>query len=162
MERQNSLQEKGRLAVERIDEYSREMAEGSQEAAFSLLRTFSFADPDRLPEIRIKPIEFAQPQILDRLSPKEVLAVTLAQDFCSKFNRNFGVGTNAGELISWKIGPMRWFFQHLGATLQAVLHPEGQYAQGRVGLAGHLAFTTHRYYELINWAENELTQPVEP
>ncbi len=145
--------------IEAIDLYSLEMAGGSQEAAISLLNTMVSPGPDVPPRIKVAEIELAQALAVGGLNGQETLAIVMANSFLRRFNVAFGSGTSAGRVIGWQDSVLGWFFSNLGCTLQALLHPDGQYAQDGLRVEGHLALATQHYYRLLYLAEYRLTQP---
>lgn len=151
--------EKARALVKAIDQYSLEMAQGSREPAMYLLRTLTSSYRDMPDKIRLQEIEIASFVAAREVMSREALAIAIANHFFREFNKNFGFGTNASEVVDWDDKEFRGFFTKLGCTLQAILHPRGEYAKDETGLAGHLAKTNLNYYELLNLAENKLTQP---
>lgn len=154
-------QAKARELVAAIDEYSSGMAQGGKTDAIYLLATMIPDYPDTTPKIRLKEIELARLIAAHEITDSEALAIATANHYLGAFNRNFGFGTNASEVIGWDDPEFPAFFKELGATLQAILKHQ-PHAQDNEDLAEHLAKTNSHYYRLLNLAEEKLTQPASP
>lgn len=145
--RSKERDEKARTLLERIDHYSLEVANGSHESVTYLLDSLVPSGPDEGPEI---PVTF---EALRSLTPRERLAINIAHDFCSDFNREFGWNSGAGSLLDWENNYLKKFFLNLGKTVQGLLHhPEGQFGHNVVE---SMIQTNEAYY---NWAKEQLTK----
>lgn len=141
--------EKARTLFERVNNYSFEAANGSHESVSRLLDTLVSRGPDDGPDI---PIAF---ETLQFLSSRERFAIDIAHNFCSDFNREFSWHSSAGSLLDWDNEHLKQFFLNLGKTVQGILHPDGQFGQDVVG---SMIQTNEAYYNLVNWAEEQLTK----
>lgn len=148
---EESLQEASQLLA-RVKELAREAGHGNCQAGVDLIYALVPEGQDNPPEI---PVTY---EILDALKSDEAAAIKIAHWFAGEFNRTFGVGTKAGELLTINNMHLGYFVQELGLAVTDMLNsgPDSRLITFTPELGYHLGETMRGFLGLVAWSEEQL------
>lgn len=145
-ESKESSREQSQQIISLVDQYSQEAAKGSHESSVFLLHLVKGPYPDSL--------GVDMTRAAHGLNGQDLLALQVADYWLGRFRRNFGEDYMGPELK--KDNETLWsFFESLSKSIQGILHPDGEFGSSTLE---NLTNATEKFYDLVNWAENELIE----